>query len=85
MTSYNYDLANREKAHVTITLDCKDLTALEGVYKVLSTVCLDLLAVRESIGYARQILDVMEDVAKVIEKAKEEPTLAEMIEGDANE
>lgn len=85
MTSYHYDLANREKAHVTITLDCKDLTALEGVYKVLSTVFLDLLAVRESIGYARQIFDVMEDVAKVIEKAKEEPTLAEMIEGDADE
>lgn len=81
MTSYTYDLEHREAAHVTISFYADDVPMMEGTYKVLSAILIDLLETKQASKEANEILSVMTDIVEMLDAAKE-PTLADMMEGE---
>lgn len=81
MTSYTYDLENRKAAHVTISFYADDVAMMEGTYKVLSAILIDLLETKQANKEVNDILSVMTDIVEMLDAAKE-PTLADMMEGE---
>ncbi len=80
MTSYTYSLDRKDEAHVSLSLYAKDTAVMEGFYKVLSTILIDLLDSRQASKEANEILSVMTDIVEMLDAAKE-PTLADLMEG----